>query len=232
MAEEGKLLEIYDPEHSSWCPVTCIELVMVIINPIKRISSILLNEFIISQMNQLIPNFSAVKGYKKTREVATSESQARDIILKKATNPNVSAVIIPFLTIQLPPLPGGDIPTLDFTAAILTTIPEGKGPAILNVEGGGEAGIRAIRDLVRVQSSRCFIATAVCGPYSWEVKVLRNFRDQTLMTTLIGRFFIYFYYRLSPPLARLIEKSGFMRRLIRICVICPVAKFIRGKFCK
>lgn len=52
---------------------------------------------------------------------------------------------------------------------------------------------------------QCFIATAVYGDtFSPEVVALRAFRDQRLMPNALGRAFVRTYYRLSPPIARLL----------------------------
>lgn len=48
----------------------------------------------------------------------------------------------------------------------------------------------------------CFIATAVYGDHDHaQVLALRQFRDQRLMPNLLGRAFVWTYYRVSPPLA-------------------------------
>lgn len=62
----------------------------------------------------------------------------------------------------------------------------------------------------------CFIATATYGsPMALEVTVLREFRDSYLENTFVGKFFVSIYYHLSPPIARLISKSKFLRVIIR-----------------
>ena len=50
--------------------------------------------------------------------------------------------------------------------------------------------------------NRCFIASAVYGDADApEVMALREFRDQVLVNSIIGRWFIRSYYRVSPPIA-------------------------------
>ena len=54
----------------------------------------------------------------------------------------------------------------------------------------------------------CYIATAVYGSCDApEVLCLRQFRDETLATTLFGRLFIRLYYFLSPPIARRLKNT-------------------------
>ena len=57
-------------------------------------------------------------------------------------------------------------------------------------------------------TSGCFIATAAFGfPMAREIIVLEKFRDRVLMTNAAGRFFVRFYYRFSPPMARFIGRN-------------------------
>lgn len=49
----------------------------------------------------------------------------------------------------------------------------------------------------------CYIATAVYGSYEApQVRTLRQFRDQRLQPTRVGRAFIRTYYQFSPTLAK------------------------------
>ena len=62
----------------------------------------------------------------------------------------------------------------------------------------------------------CLIATATYGlPFASEVTLLRQFRDSYLEKSFVGKVFINIYYHLSPPIARVISKSKFLRVIIR-----------------
>jgi hypothetical protein len=67
-----------------------------------------------------------------------------------------------------------------------------------------------------LKSRACFIATAAYGDASApEVEVLRRFRDRRLLTNRPGAAFVRLYYRLSPPLARLIARKPRLRTAVR-----------------
>jgi hypothetical protein len=66
----------------------------------------------------------------------------------------------------------------------------------------------------------CFIATAAYGtlmhPY---VKVLRSFRDQYLVTNVIGRNLVNLYYHYSPPVADYIAVRPVVRNVVRVALL-------------
>jgi len=74
-----------------------------------------------------------------------------------------------------------------------------------------------------LEEKKCFIATATMGdenhPY---VTVLREYRDKVLRKDFFGRIFIIGYYKLSPPIAKIIERNGTLRKIIKFLVIKPI----------
>lgn len=85
-------------------------------------------------------------------------------------------------------------------------------------DGGGGNGGGPIDDNPDDRGGGCFIATAVYGVDSRQVRMLRIFRDQQLLPYWLGRKFVSAYYYLSPPIARIIGKSTklklFTRRML------------------
>ncbi len=68
----------------------------------------------------------------------------------------------------------------------------------------------------------CFVATACYDDYeSIEVIALRNYRDETLSKTILGRLLIRSYYKISPFFARLISSSNQSKKIIRKFVLGP-----------
>lgn len=68
----------------------------------------------------------------------------------------------------------------------------------------------------------CFIATAAYGSLlAPHVVTLREFRDRYLKSSALGRAFIRFYYRHSPPVAAVIARYEWLRFLAR-AVLTPI----------
>ncbi len=62
----------------------------------------------------------------------------------------------------------------------------------------------------------CFIATAAWGtPMAREVRYLRAFRDEYLLTHPIGSHLVDLYYRASPPLAAILRQQATLRAAVR-----------------
>jgi hypothetical protein len=61
----------------------------------------------------------------------------------------------------------------------------------------------------------CFIATAVFGPDAPETNRLREFLDNVLRPTYVGRLAIRGYYRLSPAIACFVQRRTWALRPVR-----------------
>jgi hypothetical protein len=71
----------------------------------------------------------------------------------------------------------------------------------------------------------CFIATAAYdSPFHSHVEILRNFRDNYLITNKLGRKLVKLYYRYSPSLANIIAKHKILKIAVRISLL-PLVVF-------
>lgn len=83
-------------------------------------------------------------------------------------------------------------------------------PTVTSTSSGGGGG-------------SCFIATAAFGSYFDPcVKILRDFRDTFLLTNHLGRSFVNWYYRVSPPIADTIRTSEVIKAGVRIFLLPAV----------
>ena len=76
--------------------------------------------------------------------------------------------------------------------------------------------------------SPCFIATAAYGTALHEdIDVLRDFRDEYLMSNPAGRAFVKIYYSSSPPLADVIRANAGLRTAVRAGLVKPLVAITR-----
>lgn len=67
-----------------------------------------------------------------------------------------------------------------------------------------------------LDGQECFIATAAFGnPEDTQVKTLRAFRDQYLLTNPVGVKFVETYYKYSPRVAKWVAQSPWLRKIVR-----------------
>ena len=77
----------------------------------------------------------------------------------------------------------------------------------------------------------CFIATAAYGtPLHDDIDVLRDFRDEYLMTNPLGREFVRVYYETSPPIAEVISEHEWLRTAVREGMVKPLVYIVRVLF--
>lgn len=76
--------------------------------------------------------------------------------------------------------------------------------------------IKAFLKQAAGQRPRCFIATAAYeNPLHPDVIFLRYLRDAYLKQHVLGRRFIFYYYRHSPKIAEFLEAQRFLRRFVQ-----------------
>ena len=86
------------------------------------------------------------------------------------------------------------------------------------------------RAITQKQTSECFIATAAYGtPYDSKIDVLRNWRDDSLKSSILGRIFIRNYYFFSPPIASIVAKSSALRGIVRL-ILSPIIHLLKPKY--
>jgi hypothetical protein len=70
----------------------------------------------------------------------------------------------------------------------------------------------------------CFIATAAYDtPMAPEIQILREFRDEYLLTNPLGRAFVHLYYKVSPPIAEFITDHPSLKPIVRAGLVPAVA---------
>ena len=80
----------------------------------------------------------------------------------------------------------------------------------------GENGSKAILKDINKDNGHCYIATMVYGDYDHpNVLELRNYRDNSLKKTCLGKTFVNFYYKISPVLVQKIKHKKLLNQLIK-----------------
>jgi DNA-binding beta-propeller fold protein YncE len=70
----------------------------------------------------------------------------------------------------------------------------------------------------------CFIATAAYGtPMADDIQLLREFRDEYLLTSLVGEALVDIYYGVSPPIAQFISEHPSLKPMVRTGLAPAVA---------
>jgi hypothetical protein len=107
----------------------------------------------------------------------------------------------------------GDVGTIGNVTAGATTI-------TMN----GDYSITANFEEVLPSREGCFIATAAYGTaMAGEIQILRNFRDEYLLTNSLGQAFVNLYYEISPPIAEFITEHPSLKPIVRAGLVPAVA---------
>jgi hypothetical protein len=70
----------------------------------------------------------------------------------------------------------------------------------------------------------CCVATAAYGtPMTDELEILREFRDEYLLTNPVGKSLVEFYYKVSPPMAQFITEHPNLKPVARVGLAPAVA---------
>lgn len=86
------------------------------------------------------------------------------------------------------------------------------------------------RNIPLQKEKGCFIATACYGsPLAHEVELLRNYRDKVLLKSFGGKCFVKVYYLTSPSIAKIIEKSAPLRKLVTRYLLTPLIKSVGSR---
>ena len=73
----------------------------------------------------------------------------------------------------------------------------------------------------------CFIATAAYGTdTAKEIDILREFRDEVLLSNSLGAEFVSFYYKTSPPIADFISQHEALRTAVKVGFVDPIVKIL------
>lgn len=96
-------------------------------------------------------------------------------------------------------------------------------PRLITYRGSPEKSVCPYCAATVKTFSKCFIATAVYGdPSCYQVRMLRKYRDETLLRNVLGRAFVKIYYKVSPAIADwIITKpalSGKIRAVLNFAV--------------
>jgi hypothetical protein len=133
--------------------------------------------------------------------------------LKNIWNEDVLLFFDPAGLLSTSPANSTNFPSQDFFARVTQQDdPPDPPPGIESTSSGSSSSGSG--------SGGCFIATAAYRDYDHpKVQILREFRDQYLLSNSLGRIFVGIYYRYSPTLAKFIVNRDSVKALIRFTLM-------------
>jgi hypothetical protein len=133
-------------------------------------------------------------------------------------------------TAVLPPGNPGELQTLELMGLLPETDYWIGIRALDDCYNTGPVSIVKLRTADRPVGSvdACFIATAAYGSVmANDVELLRDFRDATLRSTVLGELAIETYYTFGPPVAGVVGQSDVLRQTAR-GMLQPIVGWVRG----
>jgi hypothetical protein len=83
-------------------------------------------------------------------------------------------------------------------------------------ESAGSSIIISFPGAFPPESKGCFIASVCFGENSWQVKILKEFRDRFLLKNNIGRSFVRFYYEHSPKISEFLRENRIFKVIVKV----------------
>lgn len=108
---------------------------------------------------------------------------------------------------------------------LMELLKDAESRGLVNLSGSGDLYNKSAGSSGNIPKKKegCYIATLVYGDYEHpKVKILRNFRDQYLLTNKLGQQFVKFYYTNSP---------NWVKRLKNHPVVNSIIKLLLNIFC-
>lgn len=91
---------------------------------------------------------------------------------------------------------------------------------------------RQVSQQAPTEPTGCFVATTVYGNVDHpDVRLLREFRDEVLLSSALGRSFVGSYYRISPVLVALARTES-VKSIVKALILRPIILFVTRKLDK
>jgi hypothetical protein len=114
----------------------------------------------------------------------------------------------------------------DYSGYMYAKIKDDTTPSLAYLQGGKFGGLHGEHEVVQPPCG-CFIATAAYGTDTVkEIDILREFRDEVLLSNSLGAEFVSFYYKNSPPIANFISQHEVLRTVVRLGFVDPIVKML------
>lgn len=92
------------------------------------------------------------------------------------------------------------------------------------LRAGAQLELDKLARSAKHDQSKCWVASALYGERSPEVRVLRAFRDSVLTQSIFGRILVDCYYRTGPHIAEAAKRFPIVGGVLRAFVVSPVVR--------